>query len=434
MADYYPLLVRAIAGLAQNTGETRKVVFDRARAALLKQLRSVEPPLPEGEIGRERQALEDAIRRIEAENKTETPEPEEPPVRVTREPPPRPAPPKPSEPAPTPPQQAEPVAVDPEDLGGEDETPASTARRPTVGRGHVGGRHERPRIAKGSDEPKAPRWQKTVLLVFLIGVLIAGGAYAVVNRDSLFGQGQRQTATAPTAPAATDAPKSADQPKSTDRVTQAGGGDTRAPVAPPRAASSTTQRAYLFEDAGGSAQSVQTYEGTVTWKTETFNAGPGLPPDVGIRADLQIPGRMSVSFTLRRNADQALPASHTIEISFTLPQDFAYGSITNVPGVLMKQTEGAQGAPLAGLSVRVNPTYFLVGLSAVPADKERNIQLLQTRPWIGFPMAYANNKRAAIAFEKGTPGDQAFQDAFSAWGELLPPQPPPPMPATPGGG
>ncbi|OYZ85907.1 MAG: hypothetical protein B7Y01_05480 [Xanthobacter sp. 17-67-6] len=147
---------------------------------------------------------------------------------------------------------------------------------------------------------------------------------------------------------------------------------------------------------------------------------------------MQIPERrMALSFVLRRNTDQTLPASHTIEIGFTLPADFPYGGITNVPGIRMKQTEAAQGAPLVGLSVRVNPTYFLVGLSAVPADRQRNIQLLQTRPWIDIPVVYTNNKRAIIAFEKGVPGEQAFQDAFTAWGEWQPQAaaPPPPLDA-----
>ncbi len=430
MADYYPLLVRAIAGLAQNTGETRKIVFDRARGALLKQLRSVEPPLPEGEIGRERQALESAIRRIEEENK---PEPVEEPVveePVAEPEAPPPAPPVEAPPEPTPPPAPEPVEAPAAQAEPEEAVSPATDQRPKVGRGNkVGSRSERPRMPAKEAGTGAPRWQRTVLVVALIGVLIAGGAYAIVNRETLFG-GQKQTAAVvPAQPA--DAAKSADHSKSSDRVNQASTDNRRSPVAAPRA-SATTQRAYLFEEAQGAAQGLQSYEGTVTWKTETVNGGPGMPPDLGIRADLQIPGRMSISFTLRRNTDQALPASHTVEITFTLPADFAYGGISNVPGIRMKQTESAQGAPLAGLSVRVSPTYFLVGLSAVQADKERNIELLQTRPWIDIPVVYTNQKRAILAFEKGPTGDAAFRDAFSAWGELLPTAPPP-MPFTPPG-
>ena len=67
MADYEPLIARAVAGLEQNTGENRRVLYERARGALLKQLRGVDPPLEEGDITRERLALEEAIRKVEAE-------------------------------------------------------------------------------------------------------------------------------------------------------------------------------------------------------------------------------------------------------------------------------------------------------------------------------------------------------------------------------
>src|SRR5450631_3999046 len=67
MADYYPLVSRAVAGLDKNTGEQRRALYERARAALVAQLRSVEPALNESEITRERLALEESIRKVEAE-------------------------------------------------------------------------------------------------------------------------------------------------------------------------------------------------------------------------------------------------------------------------------------------------------------------------------------------------------------------------------
>ena len=67
MADYYPLIARAVAGLDKNTGENRRALYERARAALVNQLRGVDPPLDESDITRERLALEESIRRLEAE-------------------------------------------------------------------------------------------------------------------------------------------------------------------------------------------------------------------------------------------------------------------------------------------------------------------------------------------------------------------------------
>jgi len=68
MADYYPLVAKAVAGLEKNTGEGRRLLYERARSALVAQLRVMnEPPLTEAEITRERLSLEEAIRKVEAE-------------------------------------------------------------------------------------------------------------------------------------------------------------------------------------------------------------------------------------------------------------------------------------------------------------------------------------------------------------------------------
>lgn len=67
MAEYYPLLVRAVSGLADSTPDSRRAIYERARSALLGQLRAVQPPVPENDIERESRALDDAISRIEDE-------------------------------------------------------------------------------------------------------------------------------------------------------------------------------------------------------------------------------------------------------------------------------------------------------------------------------------------------------------------------------
>ncbi len=67
MTDYQPLIARAVDGLAKNTGEARRALYERARAALVAQLRAVEPALSESDITKERLALEEAIRKVESE-------------------------------------------------------------------------------------------------------------------------------------------------------------------------------------------------------------------------------------------------------------------------------------------------------------------------------------------------------------------------------
>ena len=139
---------------------------------------------------------------------------------------------------------------------------------------------------------------------------------------------------------------------------------------------------------------------------------------LAIRADVEIPERhMRMTMSIRRNTDKALPASHTMEVMFTLPADFDQGGVGNVPGVLMKANEQARGVPLAGLAVKVTNGYFLIGLSAVDVDLQRNLEMLKGRDWFDIPIVYTSSKRAILALEKGTPGQRAFEEAFRAWGE-----------------
>ena len=85
MADYYPLIAKAVSGLDKSTGEARRALYDRARSALVAQLRGVTPALNESDITRERLALEEAIRKVETEAAR----------RSRTDPPPRPVPPAP---------------------------------------------------------------------------------------------------------------------------------------------------------------------------------------------------------------------------------------------------------------------------------------------------------------------------------------------------
>src|ERR1043166_5656965 len=67
MIDYHALILRAVAGLDPNTEETRRLVYERTRAALANHLQVLNPPLNESERMHQRLALEEAFRRVEAE-------------------------------------------------------------------------------------------------------------------------------------------------------------------------------------------------------------------------------------------------------------------------------------------------------------------------------------------------------------------------------
>jgi hypothetical protein len=208
-----------------------------------------------------------------------------------------------------------------------------------------------------------------------------------------------------------EAPKDtslAPRPKIADRVGQPSSSDQIAPVA---------QRVVLYDEDPAEPKGKQ-YVGTVVWRTEQIKAAGGKPGDLAVRADIEIPDRkFKMTMSFRRNTDSSLPASHTAELTFILPPDFAGGGVANVPGILMKSNEQARGTPLAGLAVKVTDGFFLVGLSNVEADRARNLQLLKERSWFDVPLVYTNQRRAIIAIEKGSPGERAFNDAFAAWGE-----------------
>jgi len=550
MADYHPLIARAVESLDSSTGEARRALYERARAALVSQLRSIEPPLSEADITRERLALEDAIRKVEAESvrkaRSERPTPAPlapaPPAARPTVPPaaptlprrplapsgetPPPAQAEASRPPPSPPPspRAEPLPQRPhsavaadeaarppaaasarsrilsartspishaglktfrdavgevDDLGAASAKSAQAARdtrdsygadQPFSADAELAPLHEpaEPRFDDESDvfdeetprpleafedfaeeeeppppqaarpqpraraaedhyrEPRPPRSYRGLAKLAVVLIIVAGVVATISwqwsNITGLY-QFVTHMRSTPTQTAQAPAPA----PKFSGRVPQeqlpgqgqapAAGGATpqtnaTAPNAPPVA-----QRVVLYEEDPNNPQGRQ-FVGSAVWRTETVSPGSGLAPELEVRADITVPERnMTVTWTLRRNTDQALPASHTIEIMFNLPSDFPGGGIANVPGVLMKDSEQARGVPLAGLAVKVTNGFFLIGLSAVPADVQRNVDLLKSRPWFDIPIVYNNGGRAILALEKGSPGDRAFADAFAAWGK-----------------
>jgi hypothetical protein len=67
MADYYPVIARAVSRLPSKTDETRHSIYKRARTALQENLRTHDPPLSPAELATEQFALEAAISRVETE-------------------------------------------------------------------------------------------------------------------------------------------------------------------------------------------------------------------------------------------------------------------------------------------------------------------------------------------------------------------------------
>jgi hypothetical protein len=173
------------------------------------------------------------------------------------------------------------------------------------------------------------------------------------------------------------------------------------------------QKVVLY-DGGQTNQFV----GSAVWRSERAASAQGQKPDVVVRAEIEIPEqKIAMRLSLRRNDDKQFPASHAVEIVFTLPPDFPHGGISNIPGILMKEGETTRGIPLNGVAIKTATNFFRFGLSSVDVDMQRNVQLLKERSWFDIPVVYSDGKRAIIAIEKGISGERAFTEAFAMWGQ-----------------
>ena len=207
----------------------------------------------------------------------------------------------------------------------------------------------------------------------LVVLIILAGVVATISWQwsaiTEFYQFLSQTGSKPQTQVSHETPSA--QSKFSGRVPQEQGTGQAPGAAVPGAqtAPAVAQQVVLHEEDPNDQQG-RRYMGSAIWRTETVSPGAGLAPELAVLADVEIPERrMTVTWSLRRNTDKALPASHTIEIKFNLPADFPGGGIANVSGILMKQAEQVRGSPLAGLAVKVTDGFFVIGLSAVDTGR-----------------------------------------------------------------
>lgn len=469
MADYYPLLARALGALPDRTPALRKAVYDRARSALIAQLRSLDPPVPEADIDLERKALDAAIQRLE----TEYGEPpaagaaETPPAAVSLakpepEPAPKPAPtpeapvapppaPPPPPPAPEPflppaslpgdmlPEPGPPVDAEPfvpprrpraEEIKAPQETkvvqeaearPEEPGAAPPEGEdaalAEAGNGRQRPRI----DVVAPPAGRSRLLRNLFVGGVLATviGLIAVAAFFLRDQPGDLQRAAATTQ----ETPPEAPDAKFSDRVGgERGEAEPRPKAAAPATAPSqpevtVSQRAVLYEEntADPRAQPAA-ITGHAVWRLEPVNGQQGEPLQNALRTTIEYPeAGLSLTMTLRRNRDATLPASHTIELAFTNYGPGAKRAVQNIGLLQPKEEEASRGAPVSGLPVRVRENLFLIGLSSLKSDVDRNTDLLLHRNWFDLPISYASGTRAILTFEKGNAGARAMQAAFDQW-------------------
>ena len=418
MADYFPLLSRALDALPDRSPEMRNAVYERARGALVGQLRSLDPPLSDADIDHERRQLDAAIARLEVGYGADPVEPDEIPEEATLPAgPPLAAVRPPLLPEPGPPQAA--LAVLP---------PRREAPRPAEAEegaalpAEEGAKRPRLQVRRPRDRAATLRKSAGVAALAVVVALIAVAAWLLRDKpsdlpvvstegigriedgDAKFAErvgGERAASPAASAAAAPGASAGAVPPA----AKPAGQAE---PAAAPRA--------VLYEEDPANPQAPRVIQGRASWRLDAVNA-QGQPLETVIRGTIEAPeAGLSLGLTVRRNTDANLPASHTIELVFTTSgPNGAARAVREVGVPQLKAEEGARGAPLAGLPVPVRDNLFLIGLSNPSADAERNVDLLSRRPWFDLPLRYAAGGRAVLSFEKGAAGERAFADALAQW-------------------
>lgn len=249
----------------------------------------------------------------------------------------------------------------------------------------------------------------------------AGGESGVGEGTSVVALTTQPPAIVPSAPAASTPGPAA--PATEGATAPAAGTPPTDPAAPPAAPANPSaeqalavgQKAIFYEERTSVAQG-SAEPGNIVWSIVQESPGGDAPPEPAIRAEATIPGKdIQLRMTIRRNADQTLPASHIIEMIFLTPDGIEGGGIDNVLRVAMKASEQEAGSPLIGIPAKIADGFFLVALNDTKAEEDTNLALLRNQDWIDIPVVYKSGRRALLTVEKGIPGDKVFDEVMQAW-------------------
>jgi hypothetical protein len=454
MADYYPLLSRAVRNLPRSSPETRQGVFVRARDALERQLRSLTPQLSEADIVRELLSLEDVIKRIEREIADEDEAAAQslrrieeaagklalddagatapqgaaslPPDEVEH-PTIRPAP-----PAPRPRAEIRPV----EDLRPAAE-PAPEA--PALPEGLPApsllvtdaGANGRIRMPSGEDGAKRKQRLRLFAVAGLVAIL-GMGVLAMSNRgspdryrtaaadppvvapagDTSKREGRLGAGEAPQpsqAPAQPPAPEAPPQRQVTSVPIQAPL-NTPPSAQPEQPALPVVSRAFMIMEVPG--RPPNQYEGQANW---SFAPDPlSRSPEKALLTSIEFAAAgVKIDIAMVRAADASLNASHIVTLAFT--PNAGLPGIREMSAVEWREREGQPGVTLAGTLVPIQDNLFMIGLDATDAGRARNLDLLRNQRWMVFEIRLADQRRGAFLVEKGSSGEKAIAEALAAW-------------------
>lgn len=405
MADYQPLLTRAIANLASaSTWAARHAVYQQARKAQWVQLRTQDPPLRESDIAHEEAALEDAIALLEAKFGDADAPLAETPI-VTR----------------TPPAFTQ---------GASEKLPRANAARtealilPACKPLQIGPQGAGPEKS-GMSLWRVPTATLASLFAAVLGAVLAVTGAAIVMRHA-----PPNLAGAP--PQALQEPPPEQQAKITERAQPSlteststlpaasvphltGQSGVEPATQTPDADSSElpdTARAVMLIASDDPQRPMESLGKTV-WSI--IPPVPGRPATVAVRADADIPDlKMHATMILRKNTDPTVQAAYTIDLKFS----FGDGApITGVKDVEPKMRDLGPTASeaLTSVKVKLSDVYFLIALVKSDQDTVRNLHLTQTRAWFDFSLLLNDNRIAKLLFQKSLTGEAMLARAFEVW-------------------
>lgn len=151
--------------------------------------------------------------------------------------------------------------------------------------------------------------------------------------------------------------------------------------------------ALLLESGGGSSGAT-VFHGTVQWSWEITSDGSR-----NLVARAEVPSRDFVLLAvLRENSDPYLPASTLVELTFELGERSPDEYVSAVPGILVKDEQLIQGAPLHGATAELYRNRFLYALSS--ENEDANAQMVRANRWIDIAVIFDGGRRAIITLEK----------------------------------
>ena len=383
--DYYALLAGAVCGLIGNTTAMRRALYASAETALIRELRNHNPPLPEAEILREHLSFHRAIQRVETEWMFRDTVPLSR-AKLGRDTPP----------SDLPASVSEMVAVKRGTKMDE-----SGASEPAVDSFETGSDPPPPSwlLAKVVEPRERPaRSIKGVIwasvLMFIVGIL----AVTVFLRPERM---MNPPVLAHLAQALGDTSSLPKILEFADWVSSWALETKRSLMAP------VAQSAVLYVEDPTDLRAIR-YIGSVMWRSETPE--DGSPLGLVSLASINIPElNMNISIRFRRNVDKALAATHIIEMMFN-SADPAFGGISDVLGIMLKQSEDALGQRLAGVIKHRTSVLFIVALSTTETDTRYNRELMKEQFWFDISIVYTSGRRAILAFEKD-------KEAFAKWSD-----------------